>query len=329
MDYRSLGQTGLLVSTFGFGCGAVGGLLIKGSAKEREIAVARAIDLGVTYFDTAAAYGNGQSEVNLGQALNKIRADVVIGSKIRLETDDLNDIETAVVRLVDQSLRRLGKDTIDLMQLHNLVGRYRAQQPGWLSIDDINRVLVVFERLQTQGKLRYWGINGIGDIDAVASCLATKMHSVQICHNLLNPTAAMAAPKAFPFEDQGNLIGTAAQKGIGVLAFRVLAGGALSGSAHRVANATGSVETILSSGTYDLDVRLGQKLSRLIDEGFAETLVEAAIRFAVGTPGVSSAVIGISSLEQLEDAVRIANKGAMADGAIDVLREQWADFITA
>ena len=71
MDYRTLGKTGLRVSTLGFGCGNVGGLMVRGAPAEQERAVARAIELGINYFDTAPSYGDGQSEQNLGRVDRK------------------------------------------------------------------------------------------------------------------------------------------------------------------------------------------------------------------------------------------------------------------
>ena len=73
MNYRMLGDTGLEVSALGFGCGAVGGLLVRGEYGEMVRTVARAIEEGVTYFDTAALYGNGVSEQNLGRVLRELR----------------------------------------------------------------------------------------------------------------------------------------------------------------------------------------------------------------------------------------------------------------
>ena len=71
MDKRRFGRTGLDVSLLGFGCGAVGGLMIKGTAADQERAVGRALELGINYFDTAQMYGNGESERNLGRVLNQ------------------------------------------------------------------------------------------------------------------------------------------------------------------------------------------------------------------------------------------------------------------
>jgi aryl-alcohol dehydrogenase-like predicted oxidoreductase len=69
MEKRTLGRTGLKVSVLGFGCGAVGGLMVRGSPADQERAVARATELGIDYFDTAAMYGNGESERNLGRVI--------------------------------------------------------------------------------------------------------------------------------------------------------------------------------------------------------------------------------------------------------------------
>ncbi len=84
MQQRRLGRTGISVSVLGMGCGAVGGLMVLGTATEQERAVGRAMELGITYFDTAADYGAGASETNLGRALKALKANVVVGSKVDL-----------------------------------------------------------------------------------------------------------------------------------------------------------------------------------------------------------------------------------------------------
>ena len=84
MEYRRLGRTGLQVSVLGYGAGAVGGLMVRGAPAEQEASVARALEAGITYFDTAPLYGNGESERNLGRVLKALRAEVVLGTKVRL-----------------------------------------------------------------------------------------------------------------------------------------------------------------------------------------------------------------------------------------------------
>ncbi len=91
MEYRTLGKTGLKVSAVGFGCGAIGGLLVRGSYPDMRATVARALELGVNYFDTASLYGNGQSEANLGAVLRELGelpgGRAIVGTKVRLGPD--------------------------------------------------------------------------------------------------------------------------------------------------------------------------------------------------------------------------------------------------
>ena len=91
MEYRQLGRTGLRVSALGFGCGAVGGLLVRGDTAEMVRTVARAVELGVNYYDTAAIYGNGTSETNLGRVLAELRPEVLVGTKVMVREDELDD----------------------------------------------------------------------------------------------------------------------------------------------------------------------------------------------------------------------------------------------
>src|SRR5271155_593661 len=84
MERRTLGRTGLDVSLLGFGCGAVGGLMVRGDPVDQVRAVARAVELGINYFDTAAFYGDGLSETNLGRVLAQLRPDVLVGTKFRV-----------------------------------------------------------------------------------------------------------------------------------------------------------------------------------------------------------------------------------------------------
>ncbi len=330
METRSLGKTALQVSALGFGCGAVGGILVKGERREMVQAVARAIELGVTYFDTAAIYGDGKSEENLGLVLEELGGaatnNVIVGTKVRLVGDELENIEQAVINSVDNSLKRLRLDCIDLMQLHNAVALKRNDERQWVNPSDVELTMNTFRKLQQQGKVRFWGFNGLGETEALHQVMEGNLHTVQSCFNLLNPTAGIPAPPGFPFQDYGQLIDKAVQNQVGVIAIRTLAGGALSGSAQRHANAAQQVDPIASSKHFSDDVILAQRFGFLIDEGYADSLVEAAIRFAIGKNGVSTAVIGISTIEQLEEAVASANKGPLPTAAYARLNAVWAGF---
>src|SRR5258708_5460929 len=119
MEVRRVGSHPLRVSVLGFGCGAIGGLFVRGEAGEQRAAVERALASGVTYFDTAAQYGDGESERNLGRVLRELGADAVVGTKARLGAHDLPDASRALRRKLEESLVRLGRDHIDVFTLHN------------------------------------------------------------------------------------------------------------------------------------------------------------------------------------------------------------------
>ncbi len=324
MNYRQLGKTGLQVSTLGFGCGAVGGLLVRGDRSEMVRTVARAIEHGINYFDTAALYGNGQSETNLGSVLEELKANVIVGTKVRLAAAELDTIEAAIVKSVETSLRRLRRETIDLFQLHNLVTIERQPQRDGVTVADVEVAMQTFEKLRTQGKVRFWGWNGLGDTPALHEALTANAHTIQSCFNLLNPSAGQAVPADFPFQDYGQLIDKAAAQQMGVIAIRVLAGGALSGLADRHPNAMQVVDPIASHNDFAEDVAWAQRFNFLVEEGYASSLVEAAICFALSQPGISTALVGISNMEQLELAVKAANKGPLPPDAIKRLETVWA-----
>src|ERR1700760_1395191 len=124
MQQRPLGSTGLTVSALGFGCGAVGGLMVRGDADAQKQAVTRALDAGITYFDTAAQYGDGASEENLGRVMRELGAwsRVVVGTKVRLPAFQPGEAAMAVRRSIEASLGRLGRADVDVFHLHNQVG---------------------------------------------------------------------------------------------------------------------------------------------------------------------------------------------------------------
>jgi aryl-alcohol dehydrogenase-like predicted oxidoreductase len=318
MDYRTLGKTGLRVSALGFGCGNVGGLMIRGAPAERERAVARGLELDINYFDTAPSYGDGLSERHLGQALRALRASPYVGTKFRLEPAEWRDAAAAIPRALEGSLQRLGMERVDLFQLHNLIG-------ATPSADQVlNEVVPALERLREQGKLRFYGITALGDTAALHRVVgAGRLDTAQVCYNLLDPSAGEAVPAGFPAQDFDRLLDRAGQHGLGVIVIRVLAAGALSGSPVRHPVAVPSVEPIASGPDYATDVRRAQALDALVSEGHAGSLVEAALRFPLGHAAVSTVLLGYSSLEHLEAAAVAVARGPLPAAALPRLRELW------
>ena len=120
MQLRVFERTGMQLSVLGFGCGAVGGLMVRGDAGDQERTIARAIAAGVNYFDTAVLYGDGESEKNLGRVLQKLKpANAVVGTKVRLPPGETGRIADAVRTSLEGSLTRLRLDRVDILHLHN------------------------------------------------------------------------------------------------------------------------------------------------------------------------------------------------------------------
>lgn len=317
MELRRLSKSGIHVSALGFGCGAVGGLMVRGDRTEMVRTVARAVEAGITYFDTAAIYGDGRSETNLGSVLQELKPDVVVGTKVRLAGADLDEIPAAVERSVAASLQRLQMDSVDLIQLHNPVAGARNDARDWITPNDVAVAGQTLQGLVERGLAKAWGINGLGETDAIHAALVDcGCDSIQCCYNLLNPTAIEPALQSFPFQDYRQLAQVAAEKRTHVIAIRILAGGALSGSRERHRWAANRVDPIATSPDYIADVESAQRFQKLVDDGKVESLVEAAIRFAVYSQGITTALIGISSYEQLEQAIRFTERGPLDEDTL-------------
>lgn len=326
MDYRPLGSTGLNVSEIGFGCGNVGGLMIRGEHGDQVKAVARAIELGINYFDTAPSYGDGQSETNLGRVLKELSADVYVGTKFRVTTHEPGRIRGNVIASVDESLTRLQREQVDLMQMHNHVASV-AEGGSVAPEEALGEVVEALQELRDQGKVRFWGLTAVGETEALHQVIDSgRLNTVQSVYNLVNPSAGTAVPPGFDMQDYRNLIERASANGMGVLVIRVLAAGALSGEAARHSVAVPTVAPIGSGRDYGQDLARADGFRFLQQEGYVGSLVEAALRFALGNVGVSSVLVGYSSLEHLEQAVEAAAKGQLPSEATERLPQIWAGF---
>jgi aryl-alcohol dehydrogenase-like predicted oxidoreductase len=324
---RTLGRTGIQVSVLGFGCGAVGGLMVKGTAADQERAVARALDLGINYFDTAAMYGNGESERNLGRVLKSLKPNLYLGTKVRVPAGGRRNIAAAVTASLEASLQRLQLDHVDLFQLHNHIladGRESDLTPEIVLGD----VVPAFERLREQGKTRFFGITAVGDTAALHRVAdSSTLDTAQISYNMLNPSAGTAVAPGYPAHDFGNLLAHTKAADMGVIAIRVLAAGALSGTEDRHPLGSPRVDPIGSGHDYQIDVERARRLEPLVREGYADTLVEAAIRYVIAHPAVSTALVGYSTQEQLEHAATAANKGPLPPAALDRLSALQNSFV--
>jgi aryl-alcohol dehydrogenase-like predicted oxidoreductase len=329
MEYRTLGRTGLRVSALGFGCGNVGGLIIRGTPTERERAVARAVELGINYFDTAPVYGDGQSEQNLGQVMRVLKPAVYIGTKVRVPPVPPAEIPAAISRSLDESLRRLGRERVDLLQLHSPITIERSGR-SVSAKDVVDAAVPALAKLVEGGKIGYYGITALGDTAALLEVIgAGVVHTAQICYNLLNPSAGHVVPGGFPGQDFGRLLTRCGASRTGVIVIRVMAAGALSGLDSRHPIAVPTVDPIASGPDYATDVRRARRLGALVDEGHAGSLVEASLRFALAAEAVSTVLLGYSSLEHLEYAAASVAKGPLPAAALARLPALWGRLVDA
>ena len=320
MEMRVYGRTGMQLSILGFGCGAVGGLMVRGDPLEQERTIARAIAAGVNYFDTAVQYGDGESEKNLGRILQRLKpANVVVGTKVRLPSEDFGGIADAVAKSLEGSLARLRLDRVDIFHLHNAITETGGGES--LSVREVlGDVVPAFERLRQQGKTRFLGLTAIGETAALHQVIdARSFDSAQVVYNMLNPSAAVALPANYPAQDYERLFDHNGAAGVGVVGIRVLAGGALSGSTERHPIASPPPEPIGTAMSYDADVVRARRLMPLVKEGFAASLTEAAIRFALSHPAMGTILVGMASPQQFEDALAAVEKGPLPPAAFDRL----------
>ena len=309
MKYRTLGRTGLTVSEIGFGAWGIGGRTV-GTTSYGDTddatslaALQRALDCGITLFDTSNAYGNGHSEELIGQALEGSRGSVVIATKAGYESwDRPPDFSPgAITASAEASLRRLRTDYIDLLQLHN------APQ----DVLEMPQVRAVLEQLVQAGKIRAWGVSSKSPADALVALQAADVAVVQANFNMMDVRAASSA-----------LLDEVATRRAGFIGRTPLCFGFLSGAIGR--------DTVFPPG----DHRLGWSRAQLDNwiDGAAELLAavsarpgtegaQSALRFCLSFPAVSSTIPGILTPAEAEANALASDLGSLPAPAVKAVME--------
>ena len=301
MHYRTLGQTGLQVSEVGLGAMPFGGMVTQadgtqfgwtGTDDQELIALVHHSEvLGVNLLDTAEAYGDGHGEAVVGEALQGRRQQWIIATKVRpnqgigADAPDEAAVRKRITEACEQSLQRLRTDYIDLYQLHAIP--YSWAMPI---------AMATLAQLRVEGKIRWYGIS-TNNREAVDQLRAYgPLHVLQIGYNLLERQADA-------------LLHWAQAENIGTLIRVPLAKGMLTGKysgPQAVAMPPGDhrYERFQQPGTAD-------GLQKLPQLGFLQTptrsMVQAALRFVLDHPGVSSVIAGAKTRRQIEE-----NLGASA-----------------
>jgi aryl-alcohol dehydrogenase-like predicted oxidoreductase len=296
MEYRSLGRSGLKVSAVGIGCNNFGMLI---DAAQTKVVVDKAIELGITLFDTADVYGEqGKSEEYLGKALGARRKDVLVATKFANVMGPgpfMNGgSRRYIMNAVEASLRRLGSDYIDLYQMH-------IPDPA-TPIDETMRAL---DDLVHQGKVRYIGhsnFSGWQTADAAwtaKSCNLSPFLSAQNRYSVLSR------------DIEAELVPACAAHGVSVLPFFPLESGLLTGKYKRGEKpaegtryaAWASRGPIASRFFGDDKFAKVEKLQALCDQ-YGHSMLELAMGWLLARPVVASVIAGATKPEQLEQNVK-------------------------
>ncbi|MBW8812095.1 MAG: aldo/keto reductase [Caulobacterales bacterium] len=304
MKVRRLGNSGLKVSVVGLGCNNFGARL---DAAQTQTVVDAALDAGITLFDTADVYGGTKSEQFLGKALGKRRHEVVLATKFGMplggDPKKRGGSRKWIMRAVEDSLRRLGTDYIDLYQHH---------QPD--RDTPVEETLRALDDLVTQGKVRYLGNSNytgwqIADADWTAAG-QSRFTSAQNLYSLLERgMEAEVLPACEHF-------------GLGFLPFFPLASGLLSGKYRRgapppegtrLAGWGARGQQVMSDANFD-------KVEALTAwaEARGHTLLELAFAWLLGHPVVSSVIAGATSPDQVQANVATAAWALSPDEVAEV-----------
>jgi len=285
MDYQLLGKSALKISRIGFGCMS----LDAGNAESVRI-LQRALALGINYFDTADLYAHGMNEELLGRAFRGRRNQVILASKVgnQWKADgsgwDWNPSKKYILDAVEKSLQRLQTDYLDLYQLH-----------GGTTDDPIDEMIEAFEILQSQGKIRYYGISSIRPNVIREYVKRSRIVSVMMQYSLLDRR---------PEEEMLDLL---LHHQIGVFTRGSLAKGLL----------------VSKPAAPYLDYTADQvkKTADAIKElsGGKRNPAQTALQFVLQHPAVSAAVVGIRTGEQLMETLTAVDAKPLNPGEMKVL----------
>ena len=315
MEHRPLGRTGVSVSKMCLGAmmfGAWGN-----SDHDESIRIVHAaLDAGINFIDTADVYARGESEEIVGKALKGRRDDIILATKFHgAMGDDPNQRGGSrrwIIREVESSLRRLGTDWIDLYQVH----RPRTDT-------DIEETLGALTDLVRQGKVRYIGSSTFPASQIVEAQWVARERNLQRFVTE-QPAYSMLVRRI-----EEDILPTARRHGMGVLSYSPLTGGWLSGRWRKDAGQQSSSRADRLPERFDLSQPANQRkldaveqLAQLADET-GITLIELAIAFVLNHPGITAAIIGPRTMEQLEGQL------AAADVVLDTAALDRIDEIVA
>ncbi len=327
MKRRVLGRTGLAVSELVFGGGWVGGILINADDATRRAAIDRALKAGINWIDTAPSYGQGKSEEALGWLLREVETQPYLSTKIGLDLSTLDDLAGQAERSIEASLKRLGRDNVDMIFLHNGLARETGGRS--LSVADLLRTggaAEALERLRDQGLTRFIGMTASGDGESCREAIASgRFDAAQVYYNMLNPSAARdAMPAAWTGQDFSGLMAACEAQGTGIVVIRALAAGVLATDARHGREVVMTTDSDVA--TEEMRARAAMDALGLDAAGLTRygTRSQTAIRFVLANPDIACAEVGLAELDHLEQAIAAAEAGPLPGEALEALERVYA-----
>ena len=287
MKYRTLGRTGIRISEVGLGTWGMGGERYgRADDAESRRALLRALELGVNHIDTAPIYGNGRSEEVIGEAITGRRHEVVLASKVGMFPGGRRNFDysgPAVMRSVEESLRRLRTDYLDIYMLHS--------PDESLFREDGLEALV---RLKEQGKIRAAGFSVMSVDEGIPLAMRLiEQRQVDVIQQAYRLLYTLPAQELFPLAEARN---------VGVIARECFYFGFLTGAITR-ATIFDDHDDRRSFRRDFIDAALARvKKLRFLTAG--RTMAQAALQFALATPGVHGVIPGAMTVAEVEDNVR-------------------------
>jgi D-threo-aldose 1-dehydrogenase len=318
------GRTGLEISELAFGGGVTGGILINPDEATRFGALRRAVTAGINWIDTAPIYGNGASEETIGRHLDSLTPQPYVSTKVRLEEGDTDDIAGAIERSLEQSLTRLRSESVALLQLHNHLGHSTG---GRLALSPAHvlgpgGVADTFDRLKEQGLIQAAGMTAAGDTMTCLEVISSgRFDTAQVYYNAINPSAAWrrVPPGWRGGQDFSGILAACFHQNMGVLNIRVWAGGVLASPVRPDG---------LFMMTTDTDLGNEMQCAAAVRGALGDshgTPAQAALRFVLGNRDFSTRVIGITRVEQLNEALEALALGPLPTAAVSKLDTLWAN----
>ncbi len=321
MQYRRFGRTGLQIPAITFGGGWVGGVLIHQDRSTAFAALDRASTAGIDWIDTAAMYGNGVSETVIGEwlAAHTGRQRPRISTKFRLDPA-AGDFAGQIRRSVDAGLARHGLDRAEVLILHNQLSA--AGGEGRLRPADVlgaGGVADIVDRLRADGLCDYAGLTALGEPGPVSDVVSSGRFDVaQVYYNMLNPTAAWTPPAAWNTTNFDGLLAACEAQDMGVMGIRIFAAGHLASTER-----TGREVPITANSGDGAEAARAAAVRQVFGGGYG-TPAQAALRFGLACPALSTVVIGLAELEHLVQALAAEAAGPLPDEVRAALERIWS-----